>query len=131
MEDVFAVMTDVEKTAIWVPGNVEEHWTSPPPHRVGSTRHAVVTLCRRFENEVRATEYDPPDRAVMSGTSPNAPIVVALDFRPEGRARVNVTSDLTLRGHLRMLGPVFVALYGRAWTRGLRNLKRMMESGVL
>ena len=44
IEEVFAVLTDVEKTGTWFPGNVEEHWTSPPPHGVGSSRHAVVTV---------------------------------------------------------------------------------------
>ena len=77
IEDVFAVLTDVEKTGIWFPGDVDEHWTSPPPHGVGSTRHAVVRMRgRRTENDAVVTEYDPPYRAAMAGTSPNAPFVV-------------------------------------------------------
>ena len=43
IDDVFAVLTDVEQTGRWFPGDVTERWTSPPPHGVGSTRHAVVT----------------------------------------------------------------------------------------
>lgn len=42
IEDVFAILTDVEKTGLWYPVDVEEHWTSPPPLGVGSMRHAVV-----------------------------------------------------------------------------------------
>jgi uncharacterized protein YndB with AHSA1/START domain len=61
IEDVFAVLTDVEQSGKWFPGNVEEHWTSPAPHGVGSTRHAVVTMLgRRTENDAMATEYQPP-----------------------------------------------------------------------
>ena len=72
IEDVFAVLTDVEKTGTWFPGNVKEHWTSPGPHGVGSTRHAVVTTFgRRTENDAVTTEYDPPHRAAMRGTSPS------------------------------------------------------------
>ena len=41
IDDVFAVLTDVEKTGRWFPGDVEERWTSSPPHGVGSTRHAA------------------------------------------------------------------------------------------
>ena len=37
IEDVFAVLTDVEQTGTWFPGDVEEHWTSPTPRGVGST----------------------------------------------------------------------------------------------
>ncbi len=133
IEDVFAVLTNVENTGKWFPGNVEEHWTSPPPHGVGSTRHAVVTMFgRRTENDAVATEYQPPHRAAMQGTSPNAPILVTLDFAPDGDGtRVDVTSEITLRGAMRVVGPLVAALYGRAWARGLVKLKQLMESGAL
>ena len=133
IEDVFAVLTDVEKTGKWFPGNVEEHWTSPPPHGVGSTRHAVVTvLGTRTENDAVATEYQPPYRAAMQGTSKNAPLLVTLAFTPDGQGtRVEVTSDIALGGAMRIFGPLVTAMYGRAWARGLVNLKRLMESGAL
>lgn len=44
IEDVFAVVTDVEKTERWFPLKVKEWWTSEPPHGVGSTRRARVTI---------------------------------------------------------------------------------------
>ena len=133
IEEVFEVMTDVEKTGRWFPGNVEEHWTSPAPHGVGSTRHAVVTMLgRRSENDAVATEFQPPHRAVMRGTSPNAPFVVTLAFAPDGAGtRVNVTSVIALRGASRIFGPLVSAIYSRAWARGLANLKRLMESGAI
>ena len=130
IEDVFAVLTDVERTGTWFPGNVEELWTSPPPHGVGSTRRAVVTMFgRRTENDAVTTEYDPPHRAAMRGTSPNAPFEVTLVFAADGEAtRVEVTSEFHLRGWTRVFGPPVAAAYGLAWARGLRTLKRMMES---
>ena len=132
-EDVFAVLTDVEKTGTWFPGNVRETWTSPPPRGVGSTRHAVVTtMGRRTENDAVVTEYEPPHRAVMQGTSPNAPFVVTLTFAPDGDGtRVDVESELGLTGPMRILGPLIAFVYGQGWARGLANLKRMMESGTL
>jgi uncharacterized protein YndB with AHSA1/START domain len=133
IEDVFDVMTNVENTGKWFPGNVEEHWTSPPPHGVGSTRHAVVTvLGRRTENDAVTTEYQPPHRAVMQGTSPNAPFIGTLTFASDGNGtRVDVTSEIWLGGPMRIVGPLVAAMYGRAWARGLANLKQMMESGAL
>lgn len=133
MQDVFAVLTDVEKTGTWFPGNVKETWTSPPPHGVGSTRHAVVTtMGRRTENDAVVTEYEPPHRAVLQGTSPNAPFVVRLTFTPNGDGtRVDVVSELGLTGPMRILGPLIAFVYGQGWARGLANLKRMMESGTL
>ena len=131
--DVFAVLTDVEQTGKWFPGNVEEHWTSPPPHGVGSTRRAVVTMFgRRTENDAVATEFDPPRRAAMRGTSPNAPFHAMLSFAPDGDGtRVDVVINLAFPGITRIVGPLFSALYGRAWARGLANLKTQMESGAL
>ena len=133
IEDVFAVLTDVEKTGRWFPGNVEEHWTSPPPHGVGSTRRAVVTMFgRRSENDAVATEYDPPHRAGMRGTSPNAPFDATLTFAPDGDGTsVEFTTTFNLRGWTRIFGPVVAGVYGWASARGLRSLKRMMESGEL
>ncbi len=42
-----------------------------------------------------------------------------------------ITTELSLRGPTRIVGPFFVGWYGRAWGRGLETLKRMMESEEL
>jgi uncharacterized protein YndB with AHSA1/START domain len=134
IEDVFAVLTDVEKTGRWFPGKVEEHWTSPPPHGVGSTRHAIVTIFgRRTENDAVATEYDPPHRAAMRGTTSNAPFDATFTFAPDDGdgTRVEVVTDIRLDGWTRLFGPLVAVVYGRLWARGLKNLKRIMESGEL
>ena len=133
IEDVFSVMTDVEMTGRWFPGNVEEHWTSQPPIRVGSTRRAVIKMFGRTTwNEAVVTEYIPPRRAVIQGTTPNAPFVVTLEFtRRANSTHVNVTSSLQLRGLSRLFGPLIAWYYGRGWAQGLRNLKALMETGKL
>ena len=133
VEDVFAVLTDVENTGKWFPGDVQEHWTSPPPHGVGSTRHAVVNMMgRRTENDAVVTVYQPPDRAVMQGVSGNAPFVATLSFAPDGDGTlVEVTTEITFGGAMRLLGPLVMTMYGRSWATGLATLKSMMESGEL
>jgi uncharacterized protein YndB with AHSA1/START domain len=133
IDEVFEVLTNVENTGRWFPAQLEEHWTSSPPHGIGSTRHAVVTMFgRRSENDAVVTAYEPPHRAVMQGTSPNAPFVATLTFAPEaGGTRVSATTDFAFRGVQRVIGPPFAAWYGQAWDRGLSNLKRLMESGEL
>ncbi|MDQ3127642.1 MAG: SRPBCC family protein [Chloroflexota bacterium] len=107
IEDVFAILTDVEKTGLWFPGNVKEHWTSPPPYGVGSTRRASVTMFgRRSENDAVATEYDPPHRAAMRGTTPNAPFDATLIFAPVADGtQVEVTTAFHLGGWTRIFGP--------------------------
>lgn len=133
IEDVFAVVTNVENTGTWFPGDVVEHWTSPPPHGVGSTRRAVVTMLgRRSENDAVVLEYVPPYRAVIRGTSPNAPFLGTLTFAADGDGtRVEVTLEAALRGLMRIAGPLFMVWYGRAWARGLATLKQMMEASEL
>src|SRR4026209_2976974 len=83
IEDVFAVLTDVTKTARWYPVRVEEWWVTPAPHGVGSVRRArVKVLGRVMENDAVVTEYDPPHRAALKGTSTSAPFEATLVFAP-------------------------------------------------
>lgn len=87
---------------------------------------------RRSENDAVVTEYDPPLRASITGTSPNAPFVTTLVFSREGAATlVEVTTELRFRGLSRIAGPFFAKWLGRSWARGLATLKRMMESREL
>ena len=45
-------MTDVTLTGRWYPAQVEEWWTTPPPHGIGSVRRARVrVLGRSTEND--------------------------------------------------------------------------------
>lgn len=133
IEDVFAVLTDVTKTGRWYPAKVEEWWTTPPPHGVGSIRRArVLVMGRGVENDAVVTEHDPPHRAAMRGLSRSAPFEVELGFEPiDGGTRVQVDSAFHLRGLMRLIGPSFVRNYERGWETGMANLKRMMESGEL
>ena len=133
IDDVFAVLTDVEHTGTWFPLDVEEHWTSPAPRGVGSTRHAVVRLWgRRVENDAVVTEYEPPHRAAIAGTAQGATFAATLVFLGDAEATtVEVTTDIALGGVGRIVAPVIAAWYGRQWARGLETLKRMLESGEL
>jgi carbon monoxide dehydrogenase subunit G len=133
IEDVFAVLTNVENTGKWFPGDVKEWWTSPPPHGVGSTRRARVKMgLMTTENDAVATVYEPPHRAGMKGTSKNAPFEAMLTFEPvEGGTRVVSNIELFMRGPSRLFGGMFTRWYGKSWNQGLVNLKRMMEAGEL
>ncbi|MGZ6255592.1 MAG: SRPBCC family protein [Candidatus Limnocylindria bacterium] len=133
IEDVFAVLTNVENTGKWFPGDVKEWWTSPPPHGVGSTRRARVKMgLMTSENDAVATVYEPPHRAVMKGTSKNAPFEATLAFAPvDGGTRVDAMIEMFLRGPAKLFGGPFVRWYEGNWGRGLANLKRMMEAGEL
>ena len=133
IEEVFAVLTNVENTGKWFPGNVQEWWTSPPPHGVGSIRRARVKLgLITTENDAVATVYEPPNKAVMKGLSKNAPFEATITFaQTDSGTRVESNIDLFFRGPAKLFGPMFIRWYGKSWDQGLVNLKRMMESGEL
>lgn len=131
--EVFAVLTDVEQTRRWFPGDVEEHWTSQPPHGLGSTRHAIVrALGRTTENDAVVTAFDPPSVAAMRGTTPGAGFEATLRFsEANGVTRVDVVIDVPASGAMRLVMPAFAHWYGGQWRRGLVTLTRLMESGEL
>lgn len=128
--EVFAVLTNVELTGRWFPGDVEEHWTSPPPHGVGSTRHATVrALGRQTENDAVVTAFDPPTLASLRGTTPGQRFAATLTFREvDGATRVDVVIDLPAAGLTRLVMPLFAAWYERQWRTGLATLTRILES---
>jgi uncharacterized protein YndB with AHSA1/START domain len=130
--EVFSVLTEVERTGTWFPGNVEEHWTSPPPHGVGSTRRAIVTMMgRRSENDAVVVAHDPPNLAAMQGLSPRAPFLATLRFASEdGGTRVDVSIELPISGWMRMFDPLVTRWYQGQWRLGLANLKAMLEAGA-
>lgn len=133
IEDVFAVLTNLENTGNWFPGNVKEWWTSPPPHGLGSTRRARVKMgFMTTKNDAVVTVYEPPHRAGMKGTSKNAPFEAMLTFEPaEGGTRVESNIELSIRGLAKLFGGMFTRWYSKSWDQGLVNLKRMMEAGEL
>ncbi|HEX5039648.1 MAG TPA: SRPBCC family protein [Candidatus Limnocylindria bacterium] len=133
IEDVFAVLTNVELTGRWYPARVDEWWTSPPPHGVGSTRRARTwVLGRAMENDAVITAYDPPRFAAMKGLSRNSPFEATLAFEPTAAGtRVLVRTVFDLRGPMRLIGPIFIPAYDRGWDKGLTTLRSLMESGEL
>ncbi len=133
IEEVFAVLTDVTLSGRWFPLDVEEHWTSAPPHGVGSTRRARIRMLGRVqENNAMVTAYDPPRLAAMAGTSPNAPFDATLRFAPvDAGTRVDAEIEIRMGGILTPIGAVFARWYGGKWDEGLINLKRLMEAGEL
>jgi uncharacterized protein YndB with AHSA1/START domain len=133
IEDVFAVLTNVENSEKWFPGNVKEWWTSPPPHGMGSTRRARVKMgLMTTENDAVTTVYEPPHRAGLKGISKNAPFEAMLAFETvEGGTRVDSRIDFFMTGAAKLFGGMFIRWYGKSWDQGLVKLKHMMESGQL
>jgi len=132
VEDVFAALTDVEKTHLWSAPAVEEHWTTPPPHGIGSRRHAVTQMLgRRTENDAEVTEYEPNRHWAMTSVS-GPPFTVSADFSPvAGGTRVDWTWSFDFTGPMRLASGPAAWMFGRLFAKDLARLKRLMESGAL
>jgi uncharacterized protein YndB with AHSA1/START domain len=132
LEDVFAVLTDVEKTHLWAAPSVEEHWTTPPPYGIGSRRHAVTQMLgRRMENDAEVTEFEPNRHWTMKSVS-GPPFAASADFaRVAGGTRVDWTWSFDFTGPMRLAGRPVAWMVGRLFAKDLARLKRLMESGDL
>lgn len=133
VEDVFAVLSDVEATPKWSSNALEEKMTSAGPVGVGSTRRAVVrSFGLTAENEAEVTEFEPNRRIALQGLSGEFPFRVSMDFeRLTGATRVDWTWELAPRGFRKLAGPLLSRLFTRQFRKDLNTLRDMMEAGAL
>jgi uncharacterized membrane protein len=132
LDDVFAVLTDPEKTPRWSAPAVEERWITPGPPTIGSRRLAVTRMLgRRSENIAEVTAYERNRMWELASVS-GPRFVVRATFAPvDGGTRIDWNWQFDLQGPLRLLAPLVARLIGRQFTKDLGRLKEMMESGEL
>lgn len=132
-EDVFAVLSDVEKTAQWHPATIEEHWTSEGETRVGSTRRAVAkSFGVRSENEAEVTVYDPGRALGLKSIDSPVPFEIGIQFEQVGDStRVDWDVAMNPSGVYRLLGSTLIDAFMRQLDLGLNHLKSQMESDEL
>jgi uncharacterized protein YndB with AHSA1/START domain len=134
VEDVFAVLVDVENAAKWSRA-IEETITTPGPFGVGTRRRAVVRGVggRTTENEMELTEFVPDRRLAMRSVS-GFPfeVRIAIDLnRLDAGTRLEWDISFQPGGALRLVTPVLIAIVRRSFATDLVNLKAMMEAGAL
>lgn len=133
VEDVFAVLSDVENTSSWYPSPVEETWTSSGPVGVGSTRKSIGRAYGvRTENEAEVTVFEPNQALGLRSISGPVPFEISIFFTEvDGGTRVTWINDLEPTGLLRFVVALTSPLHERQTRRSLENLRRMMESNQL
>ena len=133
VEDVFTVLTDVTKNAIWSSTAVEGRLVTPGPVALGTTaREASVFLGRRIQVDSQIVEFEPNRRFAYVTSS--GPFAFNGSFAVEpvdGGTRVTATFEAKL-GHFFKVGDSLFAIVGRRkFKRDLATLKRLMEAGKL
>lgn len=133
VEDVFSVLSDVEKTALWHPATVEEHPTTPGEPGVGSQRVAVSrSLGMRSENEAVVTLYEPNRALGLKSIESPIPFEIGIAFEPiPDGTRVEWKMAMEPTGFYRWFGSFAMRAFIGQLDTGLGNLKGLMESGDL
>ncbi len=133
VEDVFAVISNIENTPKWTSGALEAKQTSPGPIGVGTTARSVNKfLGRRIENESEITEFEPNRKYSWQSTSGPFPLQGSVTLAQiEGGTRVNSIIEAEPAGFFRLAEPLIVSIAKRQFQSDLDNLKDLMEANAL
>lgn len=132
LDEVFAVLTDPEKTAAWSSSTEEERWLTPPPHGVGSRRVAVTRILGRLtENEAEVVAFE-PDRSWTLRSVRGPAFETSAEFSEVATGTRVMWRWRFGRGSVssRLMRP-FVPLFRRRFDADLARLKEYMEQGTL
>jgi hypothetical protein len=133
VEDVFAIVSDVEKDPTYSTMVIEARRTSAGRIGIGAT--ATLTsevLGRRMINDWVITEFEPNVGFAWQSTSGPRPRVGGSMFLEplNGATLLRVTTVTESRGILKLADHLVVRIAIRQFRRDLASLKRLMEEGT-
>ena len=133
VEDVFAVLSNVENNPKWSSVALEAEQTSPGPIGVGTTARFVGKfLGRRIESESEVTEFEPNRKYSWKSKSGPFPIKASTTFEQiEGGTRVNTTAEAEPGGFFKLAEPLMMSMGKRQFQNDLDNLRDLMEADAL
>ena len=132
VEDVFAVVTNLENNPKWGSGLLEAVKTSEGPIGVGTTWRLVrKVLGQRLEAESEVTEYELNRNYVQRSKSP-FPVEVRQTYEAvEGGTRITITLEAEPGGFFKLAEPLLKSTAKRDIDVEFANLKDLMEAHAL
>ena len=132
VEEVFAVVTNVENNPKWGSGLLEAVKTSEGPIGVGTTWRLVrKVLGQRLEAESEVTEYELNRNYVQRSKSP-FPVEVRQTYEAvEGGTRITITLEAEPGGFFKLAEPLLKSTAKREIDAEFANLKDLMEGHAL
>ena len=130
IEEVFAALADVTRTAEWHPATVEERWVTDPPHGVGSRRLAVSrTMGIRSENIAEVTIFEPPSALGLRTLDAPVPTEITIRLERAGEAATDIwwRTAMTPTGAGRPITRLALGTFTRTTRSGLDELARLLE----
>jgi uncharacterized membrane protein len=133
IEDVFAVLSNLENNPKWSTAFLEVEKTSQGPISVGTKWHAVQkAFGRQLESEVEVTEYEPNRKCAQKSKSGPIPAKIWQTYEPvEGGTQVTVALEAEVGGFFKLAEPLVKTMVKRNIETDFANLKDLMESHAL
>lgn len=133
VEDVWAVISNVENNPKWSSAALEAKQTSPGPIGVGTTARFVGKfLGRRIQSDSVVTEFEANRKYSFESKSGPFPIKGSNTVEQiEGGTRVTATFDVEPGGFFKLAEPLVMSMAKRQLQGDLDNLKDLMEANAL
>lgn len=133
VEDVFAVISNVENGPRWSSAALEAEQTSPGPIGVGTTARVVGKfLGKRIESESEITEFESNRKYTFQSKSGPFPIKGSVTLEQiEGGTRVSTTVEVEPGGFFKLAEPLVISMGKRQFQSDLDTLKDLMEANAL
>ena len=132
VEDVWAVISNVENNPKWSSAALEAKQTSSGPIGVGTTARFVGKfLGRRIESDSVVTEFEANRKYSFESKSGPFPIKGSNTVEQiEGGTRVTATFDVEPGGFFKLAEPLVMSMAKRQLQGDLDNLKDLMEANA-
>jgi len=133
VEDVWALISNVENNPKWSSFALEAKQTSPGPIGVGTTARVVGKfLGRRIESESVITEFEPNRKYSWESKSGPFPLKGSTVLQQiEGGTRVNATLEGSPGCFFKLAEPLVITMTKRSLQGDFDNLKDLMEADAL
>jgi uncharacterized membrane protein len=129
VEEVFAVLSNVENNPKWSSAFLEVNKTSEGPIGIGTIWRGVGKfLGKQLEVEIEQTEYEPNRKSAQKSKLP-FPSNQQMTFeRVNGGTRVNLKFEAEPGGFFKLAEPLLASTVKRNIEGELANLKDLMEA---
>ena len=133
VEDVFAVIRDVDRAPLWMPGLSEARITSDGPLEAGSTMvYQGTFLGRRYDMHAECTGLTENKHFATRTTA--GPFYLETDAVLEPVAegtRVTSTFRGESRGFFKLAEPLVVRLSKKQWETAMENVRALLEDHAI
>ncbi len=124
-EEAFAFVADFSNLPRWDPGAVSSVQTEGDGPELGAVYELQFSFAgRQVPLTYRITEIDPPNLVVIEGDGARLSARDEIRFDPvDGGSRIRYVADLTLKGALGLVQPLFRPLFTRLETASREGMR--------